>query len=343
MRNVIVSVVVFVATGMLGANVAGALDVGDAAPELAIKNWVKGTPVSLADAKGKNVVVVEFWATWCGPCRRSIPHLSRLQAEHKKDGLLVVGISKEKLDIVKSWLADNPDVRMDYHVAVDTAGGTYGKYMKRGMGIPYAYVVDKTGTIAWHGYVMLGADYVAKKVLVGTYDLKKGAQASRLQEDLQKALQKQDAQKLLRISDQLIALQPDNPRHYDWKVRVLGFQGRAAELLALRRAMAKTFHDDAEVLRRIAHDLTTPADLARRDLKLAMACARRAVELTSRKHAETLGALARVYGALGLWDRAVAVQTEAIAAASKRQVPMLKPALEYYRSAKALAAENARD
>ncbi len=56
--------------------VAGDLSVGDAAPKLAVKEFVKGDPIAQLE-KGKTYVV-EFWATWCGPCRTSIPHLTEL-------------------------------------------------------------------------------------------------------------------------------------------------------------------------------------------------------------------------------------------------------------------------
>src|ERR1041385_6120947 len=73
----------------LNTHAAGAL--GDPAAPLVISEWVKGKPVDLAAAKGKEVVVVEFWATWCGPCRTSIPHLTEMQKKFKD--VRFVGVS----------------------------------------------------------------------------------------------------------------------------------------------------------------------------------------------------------------------------------------------------------
>src|SRR5688572_28676628 len=64
---------------------------GDPAAPLKIKEWVKGGPLDVHD--GKNVYVVEFWATWCPPCRTSIPHLAELQKRFKNRGVVIVGIS----------------------------------------------------------------------------------------------------------------------------------------------------------------------------------------------------------------------------------------------------------
>src|SRR5437588_12539911 len=63
------------------ARADGTLSVGDPAPKLQVKEFVKGDPVKELE-KGK-VYVVEFWATWCGPCRATIPHLTELAKEHK--------------------------------------------------------------------------------------------------------------------------------------------------------------------------------------------------------------------------------------------------------------------
>ncbi|MFA6244559.1 MAG: TlpA disulfide reductase family protein, partial [Candidatus Hydrogenedentales bacterium] len=78
--------------------------VGVPAPELTILEWAKGEPVTLADGKGKTAYLVEFWATWCPPCRKSIPHLTELQKKYKDKGLVVIGVTAEEPADVKPFV-----------------------------------------------------------------------------------------------------------------------------------------------------------------------------------------------------------------------------------------------
>ena len=71
----------------------GELNVGDAAPPLSIVEWVKGDEFDLAKDMKRQFHVVEFWATWCGPCIQAMPHLSALQAEYEGRGVTIIGIN----------------------------------------------------------------------------------------------------------------------------------------------------------------------------------------------------------------------------------------------------------
>ena len=65
------------------------LGIGDLSPELACGNWIQGEPVTMFDRD--HAYLVEFWATWCGPCRATIPHLNQLYRAFKDKNLVVIG------------------------------------------------------------------------------------------------------------------------------------------------------------------------------------------------------------------------------------------------------------
>jgi len=136
---------------------------GDPAPGLDIA-IIKGEPIDIHRGKGKNVYVVEFWATWCPSCRASIPHLSKLQEKYKDSGLVVVGISIEEPDDVRAFV-EEARAKMDYTVAVDGRQRTAYNYMApfRENSIPRAFIVDKSGILAWHGHP---ADPVMEWIIV---------------------------------------------------------------------------------------------------------------------------------------------------------------------------------
>jgi thiol-disulfide isomerase/thioredoxin len=141
---------------------------GDAAYPLTGLSWVKGDPVTLAPGK---VYVVEFWATWCPPCRKSIPHLTGLQKKYK-DRATFVGVTQEAPGVVKTFVGDQGD-NMDYTVAIDALGGVSKGYMTafRQGGIPTAFVVDAKGKVVWHGHPLMDLEAVLDQVLAGTYNI----------------------------------------------------------------------------------------------------------------------------------------------------------------------------
>ena len=191
---------------------AWALEIGDDAPPLMIKKWIKGDKLKLEDAKNRDIVVIEFWATWCGPCRMSIPHLTELQEKFEKDRVRVIGISTEDTSTVMNFV-HGMGKKMEYTVAVDNDGKTYGSLMTEFgvQGIPHAFIVDRKGKIAWHGHPMdedfedeLGA-LIKKQPAPEDKKLK---EANRLQKEYYELAQKEGASKdeLAKIGDQMVKL-----------------------------------------------------------------------------------------------------------------------------------------
>ncbi len=129
---------------------APSLKVGDPAPALSVDKWIKGEPVPTL-RKG-TVYVVECWATWCGPCRATIPHLTELQKKHKEAVFIGVAISDEA-GKVKEFVKKMGD-KMDYRVGTDDKNRTATNWLEAAGqdGIPCAFVVDKAGQLAWVGH-----------------------------------------------------------------------------------------------------------------------------------------------------------------------------------------------
>src|SRR6185503_13787017 len=100
-----------------------ALKVGDPAPKLQTGKWVQGDPVKEFE-KGK-AYIVEFWATWCGPCRVSIPHLNEIHNKFKGKGLVVIGQDCAERDesLVAPFIKKMGD-KMTYRVALDDKQGS---------------------------------------------------------------------------------------------------------------------------------------------------------------------------------------------------------------------------
>jgi thiol-disulfide isomerase/thioredoxin len=128
------------------------LAVGTPAPPLATLTMVQGSSDAVALAPGK-VTVVEFWATWCPPCRTAIPHLNEIYHGCRGKGVEFVGVTSEPEDKVRAFIAELGD-KFTYPVALDASRAVSGAYPSAG--IPNAYVVGKDGKVAWSGHPMSG-------------------------------------------------------------------------------------------------------------------------------------------------------------------------------------------
>lgn len=157
-----------------------ATDLGDPAPAIDIRTWVTGKAVDLKAGKGKEVYVVEFWATWCPPCRKAIPHLTDLQKKLKDKGVVVIGITDEEPDVVAPFVKEAGS-SMEYTVGVDRDEATGKAYMMAfGVdGIPHAFLIDKQGRLAWHGHPESGMDAALEEILAGKYDLEAAKRADK--------------------------------------------------------------------------------------------------------------------------------------------------------------------
>lgn len=126
----------------LEASSAFALDKGAAAPPFDLPG--KDGAVQLAKFQGK-VVYVDFWASWCGPCRQSFPWMNEMQAKYGARGLQVVGVNLDaKTDDARRFLAETP---ARFTIAFDPAGATPRAYGIKGM--PSSVLIGPDGKVVY--------------------------------------------------------------------------------------------------------------------------------------------------------------------------------------------------
>ena len=112
---------------------------GKSAPDISVKT-LDGKMVKLSSLRGKPVFL-DFWATWCGPCRMSLPHTQKLAADHGKD-ITVLAISAEDVKTIQSFMKDN---KYSYPAYRDPKNDAMTKYNVQG--IPTFVVIDKDGNL----------------------------------------------------------------------------------------------------------------------------------------------------------------------------------------------------
>jgi len=143
--------------------------VGTKCHEITGLTWIKGEPVNIPSQD--KVLVLEFWATWCPPCKATIPHLTKLQDKYKSS-VRIVGITTEEDTQKVRTFVNSMTGQMEYTVALDSGQQAHQLMEKaRVHGIPHAFVIDLQGTIRYSGHP---ADAQFEEILHQTVALNHG-------------------------------------------------------------------------------------------------------------------------------------------------------------------------
>ncbi|MCU0709278.1 MAG: TlpA family protein disulfide reductase [Pirellula sp.] len=207
-RTALLSAFCFSGFGISHAHGEDLLSIGSDAPALDVEHWVQnggGKFGKVTKFEKDKVYVVEFWATWCGPCIMSMPHIVDTQKKYAGKGVQIVSISDEPLETVEEFLERElppsipvegeatktfRDLTKSYCLTTDPDGSSGKDYMEaaRQNGIPCAFIVGKDAKIEWIGHPM-EMDEPLDMVVNNKWDREKFAAEFKEQQEQQALMQ----------------------------------------------------------------------------------------------------------------------------------------------------------
>jgi thiol-disulfide isomerase/thioredoxin len=334
------------------------LRIGDPAPKLQCGAWLQGEPVT--EFRAGAAYVVEFWSTWCGPCRESIPHLNDLHNKYKDKGLTFIG--QDCLDDdpkrVAAFVKQMGD-KMTYRVAIDAKSHGQGKMWDTWMnasgqpGIPTMFLVSKDGRIAWIGapWELDNNPKVIEQVLIGKYDFKKAAMNFAKREAENKlmtpmrirwvaAFEEMHERKWDKALDDLAAAEELATREEresmrlifeTLRVRILIGKNEHSAAYKLAEKTADNYKETPMLQSYVATQIIAGTDIDKAGLELAEKLINRADKAANGKDAFTLDARARLLFLKGQKVEAIAEQAKAVALAERQDKQDYQDRLDSYK------------
>lgn len=306
------------------------LSIGDEAPAIDISHWVKGETIQSFEKE--KIYVVEFWATWCGPCIASMPHLSEIQEKYADYDVTVVSVSDEPLQKVVSFLFKEyqrdgkiHNDRTHYTLTTDPDRSVFNDYMVAGGhgGIPTAFIVGRTGHIEWIGHPARMDDAI-DGVAHDTWDrdafkdeyeaqMKPRWTQYASRNAMNKAMAAGDWDTVLDLMDKNINAAPDNNNLKMQKfTTILTKMKDSDRAYSYGEDVIRAGWDDSQLLNAIAWYVVDNGDVPHRNIAFATKAANRAMELTNGEDAAILDTVARCHYEAGDLDRAIKFQMKAV-------------------------------
>lgn len=308
--------------GLLAASaaaIAGELEIGDPAPQLGSDVvWLKGEPVG--EWAPGTVYLLDFWATWCGPCIAAMPHLSSLQDKYEDDGLVVLGLAVAPRPnmLPASEFVEKRGDRMRYRVGEGKPGVLEDRFMRPtgSNSLPTIMIVDQQGRLAWVGSPSEELDIVLSQVIEGTYDVAVKKKAAPILEEARRLWESGERQKAVEMLDTVVEMNPEmfaliavNRYH----ATAAGMKDAAQARNYGRRLVGECINDNPTALFRLVEViLNEMPEGVEKDHDLALKAAERANELTEWKSAQLLDTLARARFRAGDLDGAIDAQKKAV-------------------------------
>ena len=311
------------------------LKVGSAAPAITVE-WLQGNVTDISDSS--KTYVVEFWATWCGPCMRSIPHLNEMHQKMKSKGLVIMGISDEPAGTVRPFL-NKKGASMSYPVGVDKDNETKKAWMEAAKqnGIPCAFVV-KDSKIAWIGNPLdPNFDKVVIGTMTGRYNPVLTKKAEPILKAAKDAVRIKNFQDAYKHYDSLLEIDPK----FFGDVAVLKYKTMLVDAKdpegAAKWGSKITVQSmtDATTLRELTETILNDSAIENRDYKLALTSAR--VLDANHPSAAAKALVAEVYARRGDFAKASEEQYEAWMKADPAEKADFKRLLDSYKKSSAKA------
>lgn len=337
------------------------LTIGSEAPQLDIEHWIQdgdGQFAKVSEFEPGKVYVVEFWATWCGPCISSMPHIAALQEEYADRGVQVVSITREDPETVEAFLdrevrgADEEtdpkptyrDLTSVYCLTADPDNSTSNDYMRAAKqnGIPCAFLVGKDGKIEWIGHPM-SMDEPLEKVVNDQWNRDQFAEkfaaeqaVDELRSKISARMRSGDAEEAVSLIDE--AMSDPAMQSQQSMLRLLKFQilvsqnDKHEQAREVAMQMLEDESMDAMAVNSITWRLYQYSRAGRFNdeqvLQAALDLANETVDDAGSQEPYLRDTIAHLEYALGNLEQALAAQQAAVASADDSLKPRLEPFLK---------------